>query len=385
MLAPIALYPDALLAQMLMAASYPLEVVEAARWSQANPALKGDAALAAVKDESWDVSVKSLTAFPQVLAMMNSKLDWTQKIGDAMIAQQSDVAASVQRLRAQAVTAGNLKTTPQQTVTTQPAPASSTGAPADTTGAIVIEPANPDTIYVPSYNPSWAYGTWPYPAYPPTYFPPPPGYGYGAPLMGGFMFGFGFAAGAALFGGWRWGGGWGGGWRWGGWGRWGGNSYTTVNINRVTRITNNYNRDHDRDGHWEHDPAHRHGVPYRDHASREKYGQHRPDAAQRQAFRGKIDSDPHGGENRGGENRGGENRGGENRGGENRGGENRGGENRGGENRGYENRGHAFSGVDRGRQVNHEAARGHSYSGRSFHGGGARGGGFHGGGHGGRR
>ena len=102
LLAPVALYPDALLAQTLMAATYPLEVVEAARWSKANPVLKGDAALAAVKDKGWDVSVTSLVAFPQVLAMMNSKLDWTQKVGDAMIAQQSDVAASIQRLRAQA-------------------------------------------------------------------------------------------------------------------------------------------------------------------------------------------------------------------------------------------------------------------------------------------
>ena len=121
LLAPIALYPDALLAQTLMAASYPLEVVEAARWSKDNPTLKGDAALAAVKDKGWDVSVTSLVAFPQVLALMNSQLDWTQKIGDAMIAQQSDVAASIQRLRAQAQSAGTLKSTPQQTVTQQPA------------------------------------------------------------------------------------------------------------------------------------------------------------------------------------------------------------------------------------------------------------------------
>ena len=174
MLAPIALYPDALLAQTLMAAGYPLEVVEAARWSQANPNLKGDAAVAAVKDKDWDVSVKSLTAFPQVLKMMNDQLDWTQKIGNAMIAQQKDVADSVQRLRAKAAAAGNLKSTPQQTVTTQPAGSGST---------IVIEPANPQSIYVPYYNPAWAYGPWPYPAYPPPYYPPPPY--YGAALMSG--------------------------------------------------------------------------------------------------------------------------------------------------------------------------------------------------------
>ena len=114
LLAPIALYPDPLLAQILMAATYPLEVLEAANWSKSNPNLTGDAALAAVKDKGWDASVTSLVAFPQVLAMMDSKLDWTQKVGDAMIAQQPDVAASIQRLRAQAQAAGTLKTTPQQ-------------------------------------------------------------------------------------------------------------------------------------------------------------------------------------------------------------------------------------------------------------------------------
>mgnify|MGYP003433136510 FL=1 len=123
--------------------------------------------MAAVKDKSWDVSVKSLTAFPQVLKTRNDQLDWTQKVGDAMIAQQKDVADSVQRLRAKAAAAGNLKTTPQQKVTTQP-PA--TGG----SSTIVIEPANPEMICVPYYNPAWAYGPWPYPAYPPPYYPPPP-------------------------------------------------------------------------------------------------------------------------------------------------------------------------------------------------------------------
>ena len=104
---------------MLMAASYPLEIVEAARWSKANPTLKGDAAVAAVKDKDWDVSVMSLVAFPDVLAQMSEQLDWTQKLGDAMIGQQQDVADSIQRLRAKASAAGNLQSTPQQTVTTQ--------------------------------------------------------------------------------------------------------------------------------------------------------------------------------------------------------------------------------------------------------------------------
>ena len=134
MLAPIALYPDALLAQVLMAATYPLEVVEAARWSQANPNLTGDAAVNAVKDKSWDVSVKSLVAFPSVLKQMNDHLDWTQKIGNAMLEQQQAVADSVQRLRAKAAAAGNLKSTPQQTVTTQ-------GSGSNV--QYVIAPANP--------------------------------------------------------------------------------------------------------------------------------------------------------------------------------------------------------------------------------------------------
>ena len=407
LLAPIALYPDALLAQTLMAATYPLEVVEAARWSQDNPTLKGDAALAAVKDKGWDVSVTSLAAFPQVLAMMNSKLDWVQKVGDAMIAQQSDVAASIQRLRAQAQSAGNLKSTPQQTVTTQ---AASAGAPADTPAAIVIQPTNPDTVYVPSYNPSWAYGTWPYPNDPPIYFPPPPGYGYGygGPGWSGLSFGLGFAVGGAFFGGWSWGGGWGGGWGWRGWGGWGHNSYTTINVTRATYITNNFNRNYYHDDRWNHDPAHRHGVPYRDQGSRERYGHHHPDAAPRQAFRGKIDGDPRGaGEHRDNENRGNEGRAGDGRNNEGRnndsrnndgrhdgdrgndghGGWNRAGDNRGGDHRGGENRdrgyNHAFGNVNHGRTVQHEAARGHSYANHaSYHRGG---GGGRGGGRGGRR
>jgi hypothetical protein len=404
MLAPIALYPDALLAQLLMAATYPLEVVEAARWSKDNPSLKGADALAAVKDKGWDVSVTSLVAFPQVLAMMNSQLDWTQKVGDAMIAQQSDVAASIQRLRAQAQAAGNLKTTAQQTVTQQPA---SAGAPADTPPAIVIQPANPDTVYVPAYNPNWAYGSWPYADYPPSYFPPT-GYGWGGYYGGGgwssgFSFGLGFAVGGAFFGGWSWGGGWGGGWGWRGWGGWGHNSYTTVNVNRATYITNNFNRNYYHDDHWNHDPAHRHGVPYRDQASRERYDQHHPDAVQRQAFRGKLDGEPRAGGQGAGEHRDQGSRPNDGRGNDGRGNENRDNQNRGDEGRrdglrgndwrGNENHGgvhrSAFHGVNHGHEVQRESARGHSYAHHaSYHprgGGGGRGGGGHGGGHGGRR
>lgn len=343
LLAPIALYPDALLSQTLMAATYPLEVVEAARWSQANPNLKGDAAVQAVKSKEWDVSVKSLVAFPQTLAMMNNNLDWTQKVGDAMIGQQKDVADSIQRLRAKAAAAGNLKTTPQQKVTTQ-----TTGS----ASAIVIEPANPELIYVPYYNPNWAYGPWPYPAYPPVYYPPPPN--YGAALATGMMFGLGVAAGAAMFGGWHWG------WSGGGWGA----SYTTVNVNRATTISaNNFNAARYRDGQWNHDPAHRDGVPYRTQAERERYNQTRPGAQQREQFRGQL-------EGRGAGTAANRDAG-------------RTGTTPRPEARGGEGRSSAFDGVDRGGQVNRDYDRGRSSWGdRSFDRGG---GGFERGGGGFRR
>ena len=355
MLAPIALYPDALLAQTLMAAGYPLEVVEAARWSAANPNLKGDAAVAAVKDKSWDVSVKSLTAFPQTLKMMNDQLDWTQKVGDAMIAQQKDVADSVQRLRAKAAAAGNLKSTPQQTVTTQP---STTGGGSN----IVIQPANPETIYVPYYNPAWAYGPWPYPAYPPPYYPPPPN--YGAALMTGLMFGLGVAAAGAMFGGWNWN---------------HGNTY--VNVNRATSISaNNFNASHYRDGNWTHDPAHRDGVPYRDPGLQQRYGQNRPGTAERDQYRGQqFQNELRGGQ--AGQRDGAARTNAEQRAGSGEragaGASERAGERSGaGTRSGSESHsGGAFNGVDRGQQVNREASRGRSYSGggHSF-GGGGRGG-----------
>jgi hypothetical protein len=351
LLAPIALYPDALLSQTLMAATYPLEVVEAARWTQANPTLKGDAAVQAVKGKDWDVSVKSLVAFPQTLAMMNNNLDWTQKVGDAMIGQQKDVADSIQRLRAKAAAAGNLKTTPQQKVTTQ-----TTGS----ASAIVIEPANPELIYLPYYNPTWAYGPWPYPAYPPVYYPPPPN--YGAALATGMMFGLGVAAGAAMFGGWHWG------WSGGGWG----NSYTTVNVNRATTISaNNFDANKYRDGQWAHDPAHRDGVPYRTSAERERYNQARPGAQQREQFRGQLDGRDAAANREGAA--------------ANR--ENRPATQERPEARGGENRSSAFDGVDRGQQVNRDYDRGRSSWGdRSFDRGGGGsfdrggGGGFRGGG-----
>jgi hypothetical protein len=220
LLAPVALYPDELLTQTLMATTYPLQVVEAERWLQdpANKALTGDALTQALAAKDWDPSVKSLVPFPQVLAMLNSKLDWMQQVGYAMGDQQADVWASVQRLRAQAQAAGTLKSTDQQTVSTQDS-------------AIVIEPAQPNVVYVPTYNPAYVYGTWAYPAYPPVYIPPPPGYYFGAAVVAGLAFGAAIAINNGLWG-----------WARPHWG-YGGvyvnvNRYNTININR-TQINNN--------------------------------------------------------------------------------------------------------------------------------------------------
>jgi len=163
MLAPIALYPDALLSQILMASTYPIEIVEAARWSRRNPGLDGDRAVRAVERNDWDPSVKSLVAFPQILALMDEKLEWTQRLGDAFFSQQADVMDTVQYLRQKAYTAGNLGSTDQLRVNRQGQ-------------AIVIELANPELIYVPYYNPTVAYGTWWWPTYQPVYWASWPGY-----------------------------------------------------------------------------------------------------------------------------------------------------------------------------------------------------------------
>jgi hypothetical protein len=189
LLAPIALYPDALLAQVLMATTYPLQVVAASRWldDPANKALTGDALAQALANQTWDPSVKSLVPFPQVLAMLNDKLDWTQQIGYAFATQQADVMDSVQRLRQQAQAAGYLKTTEQQRVVVEKT-------------TIVIEPAQPQTVYVPVYNPTVVYGVWPYPSYPPIYYPPPPGYVVGNAFVAGLAFATGVVVIGSLWG-----------------------------------------------------------------------------------------------------------------------------------------------------------------------------------------
>ncbi len=248
MVAPIALYPDSLLGQILMASTYPLEIVQADRWAKANKNLKGDPLTAALEKQNWDPSVKSLVNFPQVLSMMNEKLDWTQRLGDAFLAQQKDVMDTVQKLRFKAKEAGNLKSSEQQKVVVQEK-------------VIIIEPANPQVIYVPTYNPVVVYGPWWYPAYPPYYYYPP---GYVA-TTAAFSFAAGVAVGAA----------WGYAWSNCNW------NHGDININNSQNINinNNINRDkytrpgQGGSGTWQHDPDHRKGVSYRDEGTRQRFDQ----------------------------------------------------------------------------------------------------------------
>jgi hypothetical protein len=229
LVASIALYPDDLLTQVLMASTFPLEVVAAARWVEdpAHKSLTGDTLEKALEAEPWDPSVKSLVPFPAILATLNSNLTWLQQLGYAFATQQADVFTAVQRLRRLAQANGKLESSPQQVVsteqvTTEPPPGSSQ-APTQQE-VIVIQPAQPNTVYVPTYNPATVYGAWPYPSYPPYYAAPPPGYYFGAALATGLT----FAAGAAIVGG-LW-----------GWARpaWGG-GYANINVNRFNNINVN--------------------------------------------------------------------------------------------------------------------------------------------------
>ena len=271
--APIALYPDSLVAQILMASTYPLEVVQADRFAKQNASLKGDALTKALEAQSWDPSVKSMVNFPQVLTMMSEKLDWTQKLGDAFLADQKKVMDTIQSLRAKAQAAGNLKTTKEQTVIVEEK-------------IIKIEPASPQVVYVPSYNPTVVYGAWPYPAYPPYYYYPP---GYVATSM--FAFGAGVAMGAAW------------GYAWGNC-NWGGGD-VDVDVNRNTNINNNINRDQAKQnlqdrgqvnqkgqGKWQHNPEHRKGVSYRDQGTAQKFNRASTNDAikSREQFRGRSEA-----------------------------------------------------------------------------------------------
>jgi hypothetical protein len=200
LVAPIALYPDPLLAQVLMASAYPLDIVQAERWLEANKNLKGDQLKAAVDKQPWDDSIKSLVATPDVLQMMSSKLDWTQKLGDAVVAQQADVMDAVQRLRSRAQANNKLQSTNEQKVTV---------TKVQDRQVIAIEPTDPGMVYVPYYDPGVVYGDWPYADYPPYYWPAPSYIGAGL-LATGVAFGAGYALNR-----WRTGGNyWGGGFNW---------------------------------------------------------------------------------------------------------------------------------------------------------------------------
>ena len=258
LLAPVALYPDDLLMQVLTAATYPLEVVEAARFVRGNPGLAGDALDQAVADKNWDPSVQSLTAFPQVLAMMDERIEWTQRLGDAFLTDQARVMDTVQSLRGRAEAAGNLRSTPQQTVI-------------DQSGAIMIAPVQPDVIYVPVYDPLYVYGPWWAPAYPPWFWYPPPFYGYPVVIVGVV---FGRPCHCSRN---HWG------WAHADW------------QHRHVRIYGGNNRFWNRPGHppppaqepWEHSPGHRRGIAYPNAATREHYLRVEPDAVRaRQQFRG---------------------------------------------------------------------------------------------------
>lgn len=266
LLAPIALYPDPLLAQVLIASTYPLEVVQADRWAKANSGLKEDALSAALGKQSWDDSIKSLVQVPTVLTMMSEQLDWSQKVGDAMLAQQSDVMDTVQRLRGRAQANGKLQSTKEQTVTTK---TDDRQLP-----YVVIEPASPNEIYVPYYDPAVVYGAWPYPDYAPYYFPPAAGYIPGRLLATGIAFGAfgaGIAVGHAIWGNCDW-----------------GRHNINVVANRPVNI-NNINRGDLNFSKWEHNADHRHGVRYNNAEVRQKYAKTDIQAgkAARQDFRGK--------------------------------------------------------------------------------------------------
>jgi len=275
LLAPIALYPDQLLSQVLMASTYPLEVVEAARFVKANPNLRGDALDRALQDRSWDPSVLSLCAFPQVLDMMDAKLDWTQRLGDAFLANEAAVMNTVQTLRYRAQQAGNLQSTPQQNVIVQDR-------------AIVIEPAQPEYVYVPVYNPQIIYGPWWAPEYTPWYWYPSSIWGYPpAPAWWGVSAGF------------FWGSAWGVGVNNWGWCRpnWYGRNINVYWNNNNAWLNRPYYRErYGSNPYWSHAPEHRRGVAYRDQGTAQRYRPSNPGAVQsREYYRGRDGTRPPGG------------------------------------------------------------------------------------------
>ena len=298
LVAPIALYPDSLLAQVLVAATYPLEVVQAERWAADNKDVKGEALTKAMDEKDWDNSIKALVAVPDVLSMMNKDLDWTAKLGDAVLAQQPDVMAAVQHMRALAKDNGQLESNDQQTVTvTQevnvnqaPAPASSSsgGQAPPPEQVIVIEQTSPETVYVPYYEPAVVYGAWPYPSDPPYYFPPPVGYGFGGALARGVAWSAGFAIGNAI---------WGTSFNWG-------RNDINVNVNRNVDFSPNanFNRNNVNVSNWQHNADHRRGVNYNNKNVSNKFNKNNV-ANKREDFRGRAPGDKRPGNQRPGDKR----------------------------------------------------------------------------------
>ncbi|HHK9566736.1 TPA: DUF3300 domain-containing protein [Escherichia coli] len=299
--APVALYPDSLLSQVLMASTYPANVAQAVQWSHDNPLKQGDAAIQAVSDQPWDASVKSLVAFPQLMALMGENPQWVQNLGDAFLAQPQDVMDSVQRLRQLAQQTGSLKSSTEQKVITTtkkavpvkqtvtapviPSNTVSTANPVITepaTTVISIEPANPDVVYIPNYNPTVVYGNWANTAYPPVYLPPPAG----EPFVDSFVRGFGYSMGVAttyaLFSSIDWddddhdhhhhdddddghdrhrdGNGW----------QHNGDNIN-IDVNNFNRITGEHLTD--KNMAWRHNPNYRNGVPYHDQDMAKRFHQ----------------------------------------------------------------------------------------------------------------
>ena len=253
LVAPIALYPDPLLSQVLVACTYPLEVVQAYQWAQRNPGISGPALTQAAQQQDWDASVQALAVFPDVLKRLNDDVAWTTNLGNAFLAQQQDVMDAVQRMRQKAQQAGKLQSTEQQNVTT----ATDAGQP-----YIEIEPANPQVIYVPVYDPMWIWGPPMWYPYPQWWWPPR------SFLTGGLYFGFGGPINVGFY----YGAGWHG---WGGWGWHPGWGSRTVIVNNSFMHRYNYNTRNVSSVRgttvWAHDAAHRGGVPYANQSLRTQY------------------------------------------------------------------------------------------------------------------
>ena len=246
LVAPIALYPDPMLSQTLVASTYPLEIIQLQQWLAQNKNLKDQALADGVKKQDWDPSIQAMAALPDVVKQMSENIKWTTDLGNAFLAQQSEVMDAVQRMRAKAVEKGALKSNEQQKVETKTV---------ESKTVVVVQPAKTEVVYVPSYDPVAVWGA-PYYPYPPVVYPAYPVAGMA------ISFGVGVAMGAA----------WGGGWGWNA--GWGGNN--DININRNNTFVNNSNRTGNRvgggNGKWQHNPAHRGGAPYANRATANRYG-----------------------------------------------------------------------------------------------------------------